>query len=618
MVSLLAHAAKASGGLEPLVEAHPFLGAYLAELVELGFEGQELMSILEAFDRELAGKDSALVHPLDRARAAERWIPEVLTGWMWCGLSKEDPRFGPLLDSLLGRSGLPTRATLSLWLDDDPSVGQLLSRGWLEEVEVGTETALRVPQPLWDAARGRHPAQADVVYHPLEALPKEAPIFPPRFLERIEADSKAATWILQGGRSSGRTALGSWIARRRSSGLVEVGEGRSESAWIGPLCTMLGAVPIHSVEVPAGTRRTWKGACGADGTCIVRQTGSGTLDAGHESIRLELSNPDRSERIRHWSRILGRRPSDELLDLRIARGAIHGLGSAASDDPEGILAIRAALADRGRYLLEGVARQVPTPAGGQKLELGADSAAEFAALVSRCRHRERLLERLPAAFGHGGAGVRALFKGPSGTGKTLAARRLAEVLGRPLWRVDLSAVVSKWIGETEKNLEKAFHAAESLDIVLLLDEGDALLSGRTAVSSSTDRYANLETNFLLQRLESFDGVLVATTNAADRIDPAFLRRFDVSIDFPVPDPSVRLSIWKLHLPRDHRVSERRLEDLARRCELSGGLIRNAALHATLLSLEADGPLSDGQILEGVRREYRRAGLSCPSFAETGP
>jgi SpoVK/Ycf46/Vps4 family AAA+-type ATPase len=211
--------------------------------------------------------------------------------------------------------------------------------------------------------------------------------------------------------------------------------------------------------------------------------------------------------------------------------------------------------------------------------------------------------------------VRALFKGPSGTGKTLAARHLAARLGRPLYRVDLAATVSKYIGETERNLERVFDAAESLDIVLLLDEGDALLAGRTGVTNATDRYANLETNYLLQRLEGYAGVLVVTTNAAERIDAAFARRIDVTIEFALPDAQTRLDLWAAHLGDGHALAPEWLERVARRCALAGGQIRNAALHAALLAIERSAPVGEAELATALEREYRKAGQQCPSLAE---
>jgi len=208
-------------------------------------------------------------------------------------------------------------------------------------------------------------------------------------------------------------------------------------------------------------------------------------------------------------------------------------------------------------------------------------------------------------------GVRALFSGVSGTGKTLAARILAAELGLDLYRVDLSSVVNKYIGETERNLSRVFARAEELDVVLLLDEGDSLLTARTHIRSSNDRYANMVTNYLLQRLESYEGILLVTTNAVDRIDRAFQRRIDIHVEFSAPDAALRYKIWQLHLAPGHRVGDALLRLAASRCSLSGGQIRNAALHATFLAVESDGPLNQMHLLEAIDREYRKLGATSP-------
>jgi SpoVK/Ycf46/Vps4 family AAA+-type ATPase len=209
--------------------------------------------------------------------------------------------------------------------------------------------------------------------------------------------------------------------------------------------------------------------------------------------------------------------------------------------------------------------------------------------------------------------VRALFAGPSGTGKTFAARLLASELGRDLYRIDLSAVVDKYIGETEKHLSRLFAQAEELDVILLLDEGDALLGERSAVHSATDRYANLETNFLLQRLETFDGILIVTTNASDRIDRAFERRMDVVVSFQLPEASERAAIWRSHLPASRLVPEAILEQVAHAYKLSGGHIRNAALHAGLLALDDAGMVTVAHLEAAIRREYRKLGKIPPAL-----
>jgi len=209
-------------------------------------------------------------------------------------------------------------------------------------------------------------------------------------------------------------------------------------------------------------------------------------------------------------------------------------------------------------------------------------------------------------------GVRALFSGPSGTGKTLATKILAAVIGMDLYRVDLGAVVNKYIGETEKNLHRVLSRAEELDVILLLDEGDSVLGNRTEVKSANDRYANLETNYLLQRLEHYQGIIIVTTNAGQYIDNAFQRRMDIVVNFVPPQSDERRHIWRLHLPAHHAVEDGDLAEIATRCALTGGQIRNAALHATLLAADAgDQRVRRWQLDEAIQSEYRKAGALSP-------
>jgi SpoVK/Ycf46/Vps4 family AAA+-type ATPase len=233
--------------------------------------------------------------------------------------------------------------------------------------------------------------------------------------------------------------------------------------------------------------------------------------------------------------------------------------------------------------------------------------------------------------------VRALLTGPSGTGKTLAARLLAAELGMDLYRVDLASVINKYVGETEKNLHRVLSTAEELDVVLLLDEGDALLGRRTEVSTANDRYANVETDYLLQRLEHYSGIVLVTSNLADNIDPAFQRRMDRVVDFSPPSAEERLAIWSIHLPEDHAVDESTLRRVARECALNGGQIRNAAQQATLLALDDAGEstsptkagtygeqlravsenvkVRDEHVVAAVREEYQKDGAVCPLTLE---
>jgi SpoVK/Ycf46/Vps4 family AAA+-type ATPase len=262
-----------------------------------------------------------------------------------------------------------------------------------------------------------------------------------------------------------------------------------------------------------------------------------------------------------------------------------------------------------REALDALARRVPAEGDWSCLSASPRTLNELQHLESRCRHREHLpamLEAVPAV------GVRALFTGPSGTGKTLAARLLAARLQKDLYQLDLSAVVNKYIGETEKNLSRVLEAAEELDVILLLDEGDALLGQRTDVQNANDRYANLETNFLLQRFESYEGILLVTTNArAGRIDSAFERRMDVTVEFHPPDEEERWGLWNSHLPRGRDVNEDFLSEVVSRCDFSGGQIRNATLHAALLALDNGGIISTAALEAAIRREYMKQGGVCP-------
>ena len=265
-----------------------------------------------------------------------------------------------------------------------------------------------------------------------------------------------------------------------------------------------------------------------------------------------------------------------------------------------------------RQTLETLAVHLPATGDWSQLAVCEDTQRDLQELEARCRQRERLASAAGGAFtAQLNAGVRALFTGPSGTGKTLAARALAAQLQLDIYRLDLSAVVNKYIGETEKNLNQIFSRAEELDVILLIDEGDALLTQRTGVNTSNDRYANLETNFLLQRLESFNGIIIITTNSSELIDSAFQRRMDVTVDFRLPDAAERWQIWQLHLPAASTVDERLLTDVVTRCTLTGGQIRNAALHATLLALNNGGIVTNEYVEAAVQREYRKLGAVCP-------
>jgi len=243
------------------------------------------------------------------------------------------------------------------------------------------------------------------------------------------------------------------------------------------------------------------------------------------------------------------------------------------------------------------------------LVLPEDNTAEIREFISRVKHRRTVYERW--GFGRKvakGLGLSALFSGPPGTGKTMVAGLIAEELKLDLYQVDLSKVTSKWIGETEKNLADLFDAAESGHAILLFDEADSLFAKRTEVKSSVDRYANLEVNYLLQRMESFAGITILTTNNDAAIDEAFRRRLSLKVDFPLPEHDERLKLWRTMLPAEAAVAgDLDFDNLADKYEMSGGYIKNAALRAAFLAADEGVPISMRHLTRAARSEYQAMG-----------
>jgi AAA+ superfamily predicted ATPase len=242
----------------------------------------------------------------------------------------------------------------------------------------------------------------------------------------------------------------------------------------------------------------------------------------------------------------------------------------------------------------------------EDLVLDAGQTDQLRDVVRRFRHRNMVFEDW--AFTPGGSvGVKVLLAGPPGTGKTMAAEIVAGELGLDLFRVNVATTVSKWVGETEKNLEAIFAAAEVADVVLLFDEADSIFGKRGDVSDANDRYANMETSYLLQRIERFNGVVVLTTNLANNIDQAFVRRIDVSITFPMPEEAERKRIWVASIPTTAPVGVIDFDFLASTFKIAGGAIKNVALTAAFLAAERGDPIGMGDLVTGLRRESAKMG-----------
>ena len=262
------------------------------------------------------------------------------------------------------------------------------------------------------------------------------------------------------------------------------------------------------------------------------------------------------------------------------------------------------------------AKRVSRLASWSNIVLPPDILDSLRELIARVHHGKTVFEtwgmqRTMATS----RGLTALFQGPPGTGKTLVAGLIARELGLDLYQVDLSKVMSKWIGETERNLSTIFDAAEDGQVVLLFDEADSLFAKRTEVRSSNDRYANLEVNYLLQRLDSFDGIAILTTNIGRSIDQAFKRRMSFRLSFPFPDEDTREQLWRAHLPPELPISGTlELDALARKYQLSGGYIRNACLRAAFLAAQDSTSLHQRHLERAVTLEFAELGM----LSNSGP
>ncbi len=259
--------------------------------------------------------------------------------------------------------------------------------------------------------------------------------------------------------------------------------------------------------------------------------------------------------------------------------------------------------------LERHARRITPSVGWDDLVLRPVVRAQLEELSARAKNRDIVLDTWGMRPGGGrGRGITALFAGDPGTGKTMAAEVVAGSLGLDLYAVDLSTVVDKYIGETEKHLEQIFTEAEGVNGVILFDEADALFGKRSEVSDAHDRHANIEVAYLLQRMERFDGLAVLATNLRSNLDEAFARRLDAIVEFPMPDKSERIDLWHkclgVTIPRSDDLD---LTTFAASFELSGGNIRSIALTAAYFSAETGKPVDTALLMQAVEREYRKLG-----------
>jgi hypothetical protein len=261
--------------------------------------------------------------------------------------------------------------------------------------------------------------------------------------------------------------------------------------------------------------------------------------------------------------------------------------------------------ERGRKALDGMAQRIESRATWADLVLPPDIERHLREVVHQCRHRYAVYEH----WGFGtrlsrGRGISALFAGPSGCGKTTAAEVLAGELNMDLYRIDLAGMISKYVGETEKNLRKVFDAAEQAGAILFFDEADALFGKRSEVKDAHDRYANIEIDYLLQRMEAYRGIAILATNLRDSLDVAFLRRLRFVVDFPFPDGEERLRLWERAFPAQAPTEGLDFRWLAR-LELAGGNISTIAVNAAFLAAADGSPVRMEHVVRSIRRELTK-------------
>jgi hypothetical protein len=307
---------------------------------------------------------------------------------------------------------------------------------------------------------------------------------------------------------------------------------------------------------------------------------------------------------------LGRLPESHRLSARQAaqpsttRGAAfsHPLTDGDTEQANHLWNICRSLA---RPRLEDLAQRIVPCAGWEDLVLPELQVQTLRQLASQVRHRMKVYETWGfSSKGRRGLGVSALFAGESGTGKTMAAEVLARELALDLYRIDLSAVVSKYIGETEKNLKQVFDAAEEGGVLLLFDEADALFGKRSEVKDSHDRYANIEVSYLLQRMEAYQGLAILTTNLKSALDKAFQRRLRFTVSFPFPDVGQREAIWRRIFPLKTPTQGLDYKKLAQ-LNLAGGSIRNIAMNAAFLAAESRAPVQMLHVLQAAKLEAQK-------------
>jgi hypothetical protein len=632
--ALAAVAATALARDDAPAEASPEVGHLLDQLAAVAARGGEWSSGLKAHLRRPGQADAPL---LLLARELDLSLVEVLAVAVAAAVD-DDALVGRALATLQSPLG-GSRPTFSLlgqaFADVVPAgsapiallaAGRAMESGLLVPGNTAAplpEQTLSVPLAVGLGLRGIDGAWPGAAIGP----GREARIpLPESFLDAARRHAQA----LSGGERRVLLIRTSSIAEGRAvASAVSEAMGRRPLLFQGdvtgrvtPWLLLRQLLPVFEIDCGPGERKTLPVFPCYRGPVVAITGPEGSVETdGAPALGWSLPVPAREERERLWRLALG----DHELAGTLARDHRHGCGriallgriarqtaaTAGMETPARAHLMAASWTGEGAGL-DSLAQPLPDPVSDAALVVTSGLAQDLNLLLLRCRTRDGLADNLGAsAAARYRPGVRALFVGPSGTGKTLAAGWLATKLGLPLYRVDLASVTSKYIGETEKNLAQLLARAERSEVVLLFDEADSLFGKRTEIKDANDRFANAQTNYLLQRIETFEGIALLTSNSRSRFDSAFARRLDMIVEFGSPGPEERRSLWQSHLGRAHSLSPRDLNLLAAAADLCGGHIRNAVLTASVLARDAGRPITFGDVAAGLAGEFKKLGRQLP-------
>lgn len=613
----------------------------MADVLEAHCGGDAAAAEAVAFVRRWASDSPAVPgdreQPLDRLVERHRLSPVEVDLVLLAGLAEEHEGIAATFRTMHPHGEpRPTVGLAALLLGGSPRVrselrgvltgGRAVSKGLLHPRGGGPffERSLVLAEALWDALHGFDAWPADL---PRVDLPTPPPgltgwLSTPAVKRAAAALRHERPLVVLVSCSDESVALARCAALAAASdvalvaGRVPAGD-RAAIASLDIQAAVRGALPVLAIRV-AGLESTPLALGDLTSSVIVCAPPGAVLAAPDRAVLVLPAGPvDVADQQDAWraaapglshssAAIAARHPLDPALTAQIA------VDLQASDHELDVADISALIRTRAAITLPVGVDLVTSQIPWDHLVLPAESRQQLHDAVARLDHQSVVLDDWNLReTAHAARGVRLLFTGPPGTGKSLAAAALATAASTDLLVVDVSRLVSKWLGETEKNLAAAFDTAERTQAVLLLDEADALFGTRTEISDAHDRYANLETAYLLQRLDRFDGLTILTTNLRANIDPAFTRRMDFVVDFALPDQDGRAELWRRHLPEQAVARDVDVSALSRLYPVPGAWIRNASVAAAFGAAAAHGHITQQRLVAAMRREYAKASLPFP-------